>query len=55
MVTLMKVGYELGGTTISPFNTMGTLFQNREIRQALAGEEEDGIFETLLLRELVDE
>jgi predicted ATPase len=54
-VTLMKVGYEAGGTTISPFDVSGSLFQDKEIRDALAGKEEDGVFETLLLRGLIDE
>lgn len=54
-VALMKVGYAAGGTTIIPFDATGSLFQGQEIRDALAGKEEDGVFETLLLRGLIDE
>lgn len=55
LVTLMKVGFKSGGTTISPFEVMGPLFSDQEIKAALAGKEEDGAFETLLLRGLIDE
>jgi predicted ATPase len=54
-IRLMKVGYENGGTTIRPFETIGPLFRDSDIKEALAGDQEDGVFETLLLRGLIDE
>ncbi len=54
-ISLMKVGYGTEGTSIKPFNTSGPLFSDNEIKSALAERSEDGIFESLLLRGLIDE
>jgi len=40
---------------IQPFATSGPLFQDQEVRRALAAETEDGLFESLMLRGLLDE
>ena len=54
-VSLMKVGYGDEGTSIRPFDVAGPLFSDQEIRSALADGAEDGLFESLLLRGLIDE
>ena len=54
-ISLMKVGYGVAGTTIAPFDISGPLFIDQEIRSALADGAEDGLFESLLLRGLIDE
>lgn len=42
-------------TTVEPFDTSGPLFKDTEIAEALASPTEDGRFEGLLLRGLIDE
>ena len=42
-------------TAVEPFETMGTLFKYHEIAAALTTRTEDGLFESLLLRGLIDE
>ena len=42
-------------TTVEPFDTSGPLFKDAEIAAALASPTEDGRFENLLLRGLIDE
>ncbi len=56
-IALMKVGCQTEGTTIHPFDTTGPLFQDKEIRDTLnsGAIDEDGMFERLLLRGLIDE
>jgi len=54
-IALMKVGYGAEGTTIKLFDAYGPLFSDQEIRSALSDGAEDGLFENLLLRGLIDE
>jgi predicted ATPase len=54
-ISLMKVGYGAGGTIIDTFDVTGPLFSDQEIRAALANGAEDGLFEGLLMRGLIDE
>ena len=42
-------------TAIEPFDTMGPLFKDHEIAAALTSRTEDGLFESLLLRGLIDD
>lgn len=42
-------------TAVRAFEPHGPLFQDQEIQQALTGGSEDGLFEALLLRGLIDE
>jgi len=42
-------------TAVKPFDTMGPLFKDHEIAAALTNRTEDGLFESLLLRGLIDE
>jgi hypothetical protein len=43
------------GTEISPFATTGPLFKDQEIAKALTTGTEDGLFENLILRGMIDE
>lgn len=43
------------GTEIRPFDVTGPLFKDREIAAALTSGTEDGLFESLLVRGLIDE
>lgn len=54
-IALLRVRQGLEGTDISRFNVSGPLFQDKEITQALTTGAEDGLFESLLLRGLLDE
>ena len=42
-------------TVVEPFNVTGPLFKDMEIAAALADDMDDGVFESLLLRGLIDE
>ena len=42
------------GTVVIPFESQGPLFRDAEITKALTAETEDGLFESLMLRGLVD-
>lgn len=53
-ILLMKVDSESGGTRISPFDPEGSLLQDQQIKEALNGAGENGLFESLLLRGLID-
>jgi predicted ATPase len=53
-VALLVMRQEGGGTGCRPFRTDGPLFENQEVRKALTSQKEDGWFEGLVLRGLVD-
>ena len=42
-------------TEIRPFSGCGPLFENTEIVKALTSDREDGLFEELVMRGLIDE
>jgi predicted ATPase len=44
-----------GGTEIRPFHLSGPLFEKQEIAEALEAEAENGLFESLILRGMIDE
>ena len=52
---LLNVRREGRVTIIEPFETTGPLFKDREVAEALASRHEDGLFESLLLRGLINE
>lgn len=54
-VGLLNVRRRGGATVVSPFDTSGPLFTDREIANALTAPTEDGLFESLILRGLLDE
>lgn len=54
-VGLFNVRREGQSTVIRPFEGAGPLFQDQEIASALTASTEDGLFESLLLRGLLDE
>jgi len=54
-IALLKVRRGVNGTEVSPFNMTGPLFKDEEIAQALAAGTEDGLFESLMLRGMLDE
>lgn len=57
-VALLNVRRRTGRTVISPFNASGPLFtdeEGREIAAGLTAPTEDGLFENLMLRGLLDE
>jgi predicted ATPase len=55
LVGLFRVGRERDATFVQRFETAGPLFDDREIAQALTSGTEDGLFESLLLRGMLDE
>ena len=54
-IGLFNVRLAAQGTVVEPFDVAGPLFQDAEIRAALASRSEDGVFESLLLRGFIDE
>jgi predicted ATPase len=54
-IALLTVRYGINGTEVSPFNMTGSLFKDEEISQGLAAGTEDGLFESLMLRGMLDE
>lgn len=54
-IGLYNVKRDYRGTRISEFKRTGQLFSDMEIAQALRNESEDGLFETLMLRGMLDE
>jgi predicted ATPase len=54
MVRLFHVRQEPDGTRIEPFEAPGPLFDDAEVTRALASESEDGLFEGLMVRGLID-
>jgi len=53
-VDLLRVGQDTNGTRIVPLDTGSPLFKDHEIRQALTNGSEEGLFEGLLMRGLID-
>lgn len=53
-IALLTVRHGVNGTEVSPFNMTGPLFKDEEIAQALASGTEDGLFESLMLRGMLD-
>lgn len=54
-IALLKVGRGLKSAEVRPLNMTGPLFKDEEIVQALAAGTEDGLFESLMLRGMLDE
>jgi len=54
-IALMRVRQDESGSRIEPFRTPGPLYTDNEIAKALANGTEDNLFESLLLRGLIDE
>jgi predicted ATPase len=54
-IALLNVRDGRGGTVVTPFDVSGPLFRDHEIAQALTSATEDGLFESLMLRGLIDE
>jgi hypothetical protein len=54
-IALMRVKQDESGSRIQPFRTPGPLYTDNEIAKALANGTEDNLFESLLLRGLIDE
>ena len=54
-IGLFNVRLSSQGTVVEPFDTSGPLFRDTEIAEALASRTEGGLFESLILRGLVDE
>ncbi|MEP0842447.1 MAG: AAA family ATPase [Phycisphaerae bacterium] len=53
-VALFNVRRDSGGTQVSPFDPSAPLFQDSEISRALTSEREDGLFESLAMRGMLD-
>ena len=53
-IALVNVRQTPNGTEMAPFDTSAPLFQEDEILKALASRAEDGVFEALMLRGLLD-
>lgn len=53
-IALMNVRRGAGGTEVHPFDITGPLFKDHEIATALTAQNEDGLFESLMLRGLLD-
>lgn len=54
-IGLFNVRLTAQGTVVEPFDVTGSMFQDAEIAEALASRTEDGMFESLILRGLIDE
>jgi predicted ATPase len=54
-IGLFNVRRSSDGTQIEPFDVMGPLFQDQEVKKALTDRGEDGLFEGLALRGMLDE
>ena len=54
-VSLLNVRRGPSGTQVQKFDPAGPLFQDQEITAALAAGSEDGLFESLMLRGMLDE
>jgi predicted ATPase len=54
-IALVRVSGALNQTEVRPFDVTGPLFKDAEIAKALTAESENGLFESLLLRGMLDE
>jgi predicted ATPase len=53
-IALLNVRRGVTGTEVHPFDTNGPIFQEQELARALTAETEDGLFESLMLRGMLD-
>jgi len=53
-IALFNVRHTPKGTAVVPFDVTGPLFKDREIAQALTSGTEDGLFESLMVRGMID-
>ncbi len=53
-ISILVVRKEMGNTVCIPFHPTGPLFEDHEIREALTSRDEDGWFEGLVRRGLID-
>ena len=53
-IALLNVQRGASGTEVHPFDVTGLLFQDQEIARALTADTEDGLFESLMLRGMLD-
>ncbi len=54
-MALLNVRSDDSGTIVTPFDVSGPLFKDHEIAEALTASTEDGLFESLMLRGMLDE
>lgn len=54
-IALMNVRRGTNGTEVRPFDVTGPLFKDQEIAKALTAGTEDGLFESLMIRGMLDE
>lgn len=54
-IGLLRIRHGSGGTEVNPFDSTGPLFQDQEVMAALTSGTEDGLFESLMLRGMLDE
>jgi predicted ATPase len=54
-IALYHIAREGRYTTVRPFDPVGPLFDNEEVSRALSAPSEDGVFEGLMLRGLLDD
>ena len=54
-IVLMNVRRGANGTEVHPFDVTGPLFKDQEIARALTAGTEDGLFESLMIRGMLDE
>jgi hypothetical protein len=54
-IALLRVRHGPEGTDVKPFDITGPLFQDHEIAKALTAGTEDGLFESLMVRGMLDE
>ncbi len=54
-IALMNVRRGANGTEVRPFDVSGPLFKDQEIAKALTAGTEDGLFESLMIRGMLDE
>jgi len=54
-IALMNVRRGANGTEVRPFDVSGPLFKDQEIAKALTSGTEDGLFESLMIRGMLDE
>jgi predicted ATPase len=53
-IALFNVRHTIKGTTVSRFDVTGPLFKDHEIAKALTSGAEDGLFEGLMVRGMID-
>jgi hypothetical protein len=53
-IALLNVRSGPDGTVVTPFDVSGPLFKDHEIAEALTAATEDGLFESLMLRGMLD-